>query len=150
MATKYPQSVIPFSFFLFSFFLGGYIREYSIINSFYLKKVSKFAIEISFFWRGCGHIHMYWALATEFKSSLANGNLPRHSDSIRKLGAKKKKKTSIIRLSILIGESRWWWIDWWMVNRLMDDEPIDGHWWWWSVTFFFPSTLWCNPSGNHL
>jgi hypothetical protein len=38
---------------------------------------------------------MYWALATEFKSSLANGNLPRdarHSDSIRKLEKIKIKK----------------------------------------------------------
>ncbi len=59
-------------------------------------------------------------LATVFKSSLANGNLPRdarHSDSIRKLGKKKNINNWAIH--------PYWWIQM-MMDWLMDDEPIDG------------------------
>jgi hypothetical protein len=92
---KIPQSVTPFHFFFFLWWVEKGIFYHKFLL---FEKSLEIANRNQFFWRGCGHIHMYRALATYSiweTCRQANVNVPRdarHPDSIRKLGKKKKKK----------------------------------------------------------
>ncbi len=137
---KTPKVWLPF--FLFFLFFFGWVGK----GIFYYKFLSfEKSLEIAnrnqfFLARVWAHSYVQGPGYIQYLGTCrqANVNVPRdarHSDSIKKLG-EKKKKTHINNWAI----HPYWWIQM-MMDWLMDDELIDGHWWWWwwwSVTFLFP------------